>query len=86
MDDVFGMEIFETFIDVSHIWPDLFLCHRSPFFNELLEGSFLAQLSNEIAMVDALEDFIASNVVGMIKCARDGNLLLEEFFQFLEGE
>lgn len=80
MDDVFGMKVFEPFIDVSHIWPDLFLCHRSPFFDEFLEGAVLAQLSNEIAMVDALEDFIAPDVVGMIECAGDGDLLLEEFF------
>lgn len=80
MHNFFGVEVFETLVDVADIWPHLLLCHSSPFFDNFLEGPLLAELSNEIAMVDALQDFVASDGVGMIKRPGDGDLLLKKFF------
>ena len=76
MDDAFRIEVFEALVDIADVGPDFFLRHASPFFGDLLQGAFLAQFSDEITVVYALEHLVAPDRVGMLQCPRDGDLLL----------
>jgi hypothetical protein len=59
---------------------------RSFAFEYFLEGALFAEFGDEVAVVGAFEYFVAADCVGVVEDAGDGDFLLEQFLQFLEGE
>lgn len=64
--DVSGCQVFQSLVDVPYIGPGIIFRHGPPFFDQFFHGALLAEFSDEIAVVDALQDFVAANAVGMI--------------------
>ena len=66
--------------------PQFFLGEGTAFPDGFFEVAAVAELSDEVAVVGTLEDLYAADDMRVVEGADDGDLLLEQFLEFLEGQ
>lgn len=86
VDDILGGEVLEALVYLANNRPDFFLGQRAALLESFLQIAALAELSDEVAVVGALEDLGAADDVGVVQRPDDRNLLLQQLLQLLEGE
>jgi hypothetical protein len=84
--DVATGEVLESLEELTHQGPYFFLGEGCAFLEGFFESAAVAEFGDEVAVIGALEDLRATYHVRMVQRPDDGDLLLQQFFQLLEGQ
>jgi len=86
MNDIFIREVVQSFEDVLDDGRSLILIKISLFPQLRLEVSFVAELSDDVAVAVASEYFVAFQHIGVIQLFQDIDFGEEQFFQLFAFE
>ena len=76
VNNVFGVEVFESLKDIFDERPGFFFCECSFLFDVLIKSPFFAELGEDVAFFWGFEDIIAFDDVGVIEGEDDVNFLV----------
>jgi len=84
--DVATGQVLEALEELTHQGPYFFFGKGSAFLEGFFETATFAELGDEVAVIGTFEDLHATYHVRMVQRPDDRDLLLQQFFQFLEGQ